>query len=136
VKRPARAHIFALLAALAAVVAVSALWLAHFRTYPRGTGFDDLTGIIVPFGLLFLVGVWLVVRAIVHGRFQWRVATVIVAALALAYAQVAVYCGPVACFTAGSARLMGWFLVGGAALAALVHHGVLNAFVGEKSHAA
>jgi hypothetical protein len=128
VKRPALAHIFALIATLLAIVAVGALWLAYYRTYPRGTGFDDLTGIFVPFALLFLVGVWLVVRAIAHHRVQWRVLTVIVAALALAYAQVAVYCGPVSCFTSGSNRFMGWFLVGGAALAALVHHFVLNRF--------
>jgi hypothetical protein len=56
--------------------------------------------------------------------------------VALAYGQVAIYCGPFACFTPGSARMMGWFLVGGAAAIALVHHVVLNAMSDGERHAA
>ena len=133
--RPVRAHVWSLLAAFAVIVVVSALWLAWYRSFPRGTGFDDLTGIVVPFGLLFLTAVWLIVRTVAHGRMNWHVVTVIVAALALAYGQVAIYCGPFACFTPGSTRMMGWFLVGGAVVVALVHHFVLNAASGER-HAA
>jgi hypothetical protein len=124
--RPILAHVWSLLAALAIIVIVSALWLAWYRTFPRGTGFDDLSGVAVPFGLLFLTAVWLVVRAVAHGRMNWHIVTVSVAALALAYGQVAIYCGPFACFTPGSTRMMGWFLVIGAVVAATVHHFVLN----------
>lgn len=131
-KRPIHAHVWSLLAALGIIVIVSALWLAWYRSFPRGTGFDDLTGIAVPFGLVFLTAVWLVVRAVAHGRMNWHVVTVIVAALALAYGQVAIYCGPFACFTPGSTRMMGWFLVGGAVVVALVHHFVLNAASGAR----
>lgn len=125
--RPLRAHVWSLVAAAVVLVVVSALWLAWYRTFPRGTRFDDLTGVAVPFGLLFLAAVWLIVRAVAHGRMNWHVVTVIVAAAALAYGQVAIYCGPLACFTPGSSRMMGWFLVGGAVAMALVHHFVLNA---------
>jgi hypothetical protein len=124
--RPFQAHVWSLLAALVVVIAVSAAWLAWYKTFPRGTGFDDLTGIVVPFGLLILVGLWLVIRALAHGRVVWGLATVVGAALALTYVLTAIYCGPLACFTPGPSRLMGWFLVGGAVLAALAHHLVLT----------
>jgi hypothetical protein len=47
---------------------------------------------------------------------------VILVSATSAYLIVAMTCGPVACFQQGSNRAMGWFIVGGVALAALVHH--------------
>ncbi len=134
--RPVRAHVWAFLASLLAAVVVSALWLAHYKTYPRGTGFDDLTGIFVPFVILVLVGLWLVLRAVLHGRVRWKVVTVAITSLAFALAPVIVYCGPVSCFAPGPNRLMGWFVVAGVALAALVHHVVLDRFSMEEAHVA
>jgi hypothetical protein len=116
---------------LVVFVVVSGLWLTHYKSYPRGTGFDDLTGVFVPFALLVLTGLWLVVRALLHGRVHWRTVTVVVVALAFALAPVIVYCGPVSCFAPGPNRLMGWFVVGGVALAALVHHLVLERLTPE-----
>jgi hypothetical protein len=120
--RPVSAHVWSLIAAAVGLVVVSALWLLW-----RGGGLADAGGAEVPFGLLFLTAVWLIVRAVAHGRMSWHVVTVVVAAAALAYGQVAIYCGPLACFTGGDAAMMGWFLVGGAVLIALVHHFVLEA---------
>jgi hypothetical protein len=136
-KRPVRAHVYALLAAFVAVVVVSALWIVNLRMGPPLDGFTGGPMVIfVPFFLLILSGLWFAVRAVLHGRVHWRWLTVIVAAAALAVAPVILYCGPVACFTPGANRQMGWFVVGGLALVALVHHIVLNATSRGARHAA
>ncbi len=135
VKRPLHAHVLAGLAALALVVAVGALWLLHYRSYPRGTGFDDLTGVFVPFVLLILTGLWLIIRALLEHRLRWRSLTVFITALAFALAPVVLYCGPVACFAPGPNRFMGWFVVIGVALGALVHHLVLKRLTPEAHDA-
>ena len=135
-KRPIGAHLLALLAALVVVVAVSAVWLMHFKSYPRGTGFDGLTGIFVPFVLLVLSGLWLLVRTLLHRRVRWRTVTVAITALAFALAPVILNCGPTACFTPGPEKMMGWFVVIGVVLAALVHHVLLARLTPENDHAA
>jgi hypothetical protein len=129
VQRPARAHIFALMAAFLAIVAASALWIVNLRSGPRLDGFTGGAMVIfVPFFLLIVFGVWLAIRGALHGRMAWKTVTVLIGSLILASLFVIGYCGPVACFTPGSNRLMGWFVLGGAVLAALVHHLVLNRF--------
>jgi hypothetical protein len=129
VQRPARAHIFALMAAFLAIIAASALWIVNLRSGPLLDGFTGGAMVIfVPLLLLIVFGVWLAVRGALHGRMAWRTATVLIGSLILASLFVIGYCGPVACFTPGSNRLMGWFVLGGAMLAALVHHLVLNRF--------
>lgn len=128
--RPVTAHVWSLVAAAVVLVGVSALWLLW-----RGGSLGDVGAAEVPFGLLFLTAVWLIVRAVAHGRMSWHVVTVIVAAAALAYGQVAIYCGPFACFAGGDAAMMGWFLVGGAVLIALVHHFVLETATKGGRHA-
>jgi hypothetical protein len=133
VSRPARAHVAAIAASAVVVVAVSALWLMHFRTYPGGSGFDDLSSVYVPFALLGLSALWLVVRALLEGRFRWRVVTVFIVSLAFALAPVLIYCGPVACFIPGPQKYMGWFLVIGVAVAALAHHIVLGRVAAKQA---
>jgi hypothetical protein len=54
--------------------------------------------------------------------------------LLLAALFVIGYCGPVACFAPGPSRLMGWFVLGGVAIAALLHHLVLNRFTPVSDH--
>ncbi|CAN5313419.1 hypothetical protein BH10PSE9_BH10PSE9_18430 [soil metagenome] len=130
---PVRAHLAAVAASIVVVIVVSALWLIHFKTYPRGTGFDDLSGVVVPFALLGLTALWLVVRALLEGRLRWRVVTVFIVALAFALAPVLLYCGPVACFMPGPQKYMGWFLVLGVAVAALAHHVVLLRVAGKQA---
>jgi hypothetical protein len=129
VHRPARAHIFALVAAFLAIIAVSALWIVNLRSGPPLDGFTAGPMVIfVPFFLLIIFAVWLAIRGALQGRIAWRSATVPFGALLLAVVFVIGYCGPVACFTPGSNRLMGWFVLGGVAFAALLHHLVLNRF--------
>jgi hypothetical protein len=129
VKRPARAHIFAVMAAFLAIIAASALWIVNLRSGPRLDGFTGGAMVIfVPLLLLIVLGIWLAIRGALHGRVAWRTLTVLIGSLVLASLFVIGYCGPVACFVPGSNRLMGWFVLGGAALAALVHHLVLNRF--------
>ncbi len=74
--------------------------------------------------------VWVVVRAIAHGRMSWHVVAVFVAAGAGVWRQVAI-CGLLACFSPGAARAIGWFLVIGSIAAALAHHFV----AGDLRHA-
>ena len=134
-KRPARAHIFALIAAFVAIVAVSALWIVNLRSGPP---FDGWTAgpmvIFVPFFLLIVTVIWLLIRGVLHGRVQWGAVGVVLAALALSAVMIVAYCGPVACFVPGNNRLLGWFIVGGAVLAAAVHHFVLNRFTPAAAH--
>ena len=123
--RPARAHIAAALTALVVAVAASAAWLVWYKTFPRGTGFDDLSGL---FGALTIFGLsvlWLVLRAIVPVA-RTALMAVVVAAVLTAIVVV-MMCGPVACFVPGPERLLGWFVVVGVAVAALLHHLVLVA---------
>ena len=128
-KRPARAHILALLATFLAVVAASALWIVNLRLGPP---LEGLVGgpmvVFVPFVMLIFVAVWLVIRGLLHGRVKWRVSTVLLTTLVASAIVVAFTCGPISCFTPGMNRLMGWFVVGGVAIAALVHHLILNSF--------
>jgi hypothetical protein len=129
VQRPARAHIFAVMAAFLAIIAASALWIVNLRSGPPLDGFTGGAMVIfVPLLLLIVLGIWLAIRGALHGRMAWRTVTVLIGSLVLASLFVIGYCGPVACFTPGPNRLMGWFVLGGAALAALVHHLVLNRF--------
>ena len=136
-KRPARAHVLSLLAAFVTILIVSALWIVNLRMGPRLDGFTGGPMVIFgPFFLLIMTGLWLGVRAVLHGRVHWSVLTVAVATLVLAYVITAVYCGPVACFQPGPNRLMGWFVVLGVAAAALVHQVVLEAMSGDPRHVA
>lgn len=128
-----RAHLLALLAALATVVVMTALWIVNLRMGPPLEGFTGGPMLVsMPIFLLLVVGVWLVVRALLQGRFQWHAVVVVIVAAAFALAPVILYCGPVACFSPGPNRLLGWFVVGGAALTALVHHLVYQAISGER----
>jgi hypothetical protein len=135
-KRPARAHIVALFAALVTIVVVSALWIVNLRLGPRLEGFTaGPMAIFVPFAMLVLTGLWLLIRGALHGRVTWTSVMVLGWGLGLSLVVVAAYCGPVACFVPGNNRLMGWFVVGGVTLAVLFHHLVLEALSGERSHA-
>lgn len=135
-KRPALAHILALAAALLAVLAASALWIVNLRLGPPLDGWTAGPMVIfVPVFLLIVTIVWLAIRAALHGRIAWHATTVLVGSLVLSIVLVIGYCGPLACFTPGNNRLMGWFVVGGLASAALVHHIVLNRFTPVSDHA-
>ena len=136
-KRTARAHVYALLATLVAILIVSALWILNLGMGPPLDGFTGGPMVIfVPFFLLIVSGLWLAVRAVLHGRVHWRAITVVVAAAALALAPIVLYCGPVSCFAPGPNRLLGWFVLGGVAFAALAHHIVLEASSRAARHAA
>jgi hypothetical protein len=135
-RRSAGAHVLALLAALVVVIAVSAAWIVHLRLGPRLDGL--IVGpmiIVVPLGILLLIGMWGTIRWAARGRIHWTAWTVFGATLAMSAIVTAGYCGPIACFAPGNNRLVGWFLVAGATLAALAHHLVLNVLSGERSHA-
>jgi hypothetical protein len=135
--RVRRAHLLALLAALATVVVMTALWIVNLRMGPPLEGFTGGPMLIsMPLFLLLVVGVWLVVRAMLGGRFRWHALLVVIVAAAFALAPVILYCGPVACFAPGPNRLLGWFVVVGAALTALVHHLVYEATSGEGRNVA
>jgi hypothetical protein len=137
-KRPARAHVFSLLAALATIVAVSALWIVNLRLGPPLEAWTGgATVILIPIGLVILTAGWLVVRGLLHGRVHWRAVTVLAVTILVPLAVVVVTCGPVACFEPGRPNYAaGWFVVGGVALTALVHHIVLNATSGGSRSAA
>lgn len=128
-RHPARAHIFALLGAFLAVVAVSALWIVNLRLGPRLEGLSGGPMVIfVPFVLLIFVAFWLIIRGLLGGRVKWRVSTVLLATLVMSGIVVVFTCGPISCFTPGTDRLLGWFVVGGVAITALIHHFILNSF--------
>jgi hypothetical protein len=125
-KRPLRAHILALIAALATIVAVSALWIVNLWLGPPLDGWVAGPMVIfVPAFLLILLAVWLVVRAVLQSWIHWRSSTVALATLIPSVGIVVLNCGPTACFAPGNERLLGWFVVGGVVFAALVHHLVL-----------
>lgn len=128
-RRPARAHILALLATFLAIVAVSALWIVNLRLGPPLEGLSGGPMVVfVPFVMLIFVGVWLVIRGLLHGRVKWRLTTVVLTTLVASVVVVVFTCGPISCFTPGANRLLGWFVVGGVTIAALVHHLILNSF--------
>ena len=134
-KYPLRAHLLAMVAALSAIVIATAAWIVNLRMGPPLDGF--VAGpmvIMVPFALLALVGLWFALRSGIWIR--WTALIVLIASLAYAFAVIAVLCGPVECFTPNNHnRLMGWYIVGGVGLAALVHHVALVSASGVKSHA-
>lgn len=128
-KRPLSAQIFALIAALATVVATSVLWIVNLRLGPPLDGWVAGPMVIfLPAFVLILLAVWLLVRAALHGRIRWRISTVVLATLLLSVAVVIVNCGPTAC------RLLGWFVVGGVVAAALIHHLVLTLITPVPQH--
>jgi hypothetical protein len=134
VKRPLRAHIMALIAAFAVTIAATGLWILALRAGPPIDGFVAGPMVIaVPFLLLLGVFLWVCVRAGIWIR--WTALTVFAAAFAFGVIAVALVCGPTACFLPGSNRMMGWFVVGGVAVGALVHHLVLEAMSGVSRHA-
>jgi hypothetical protein len=122
------AHLAAIAAGLAVIILVSAAWIVHLRLGPRLDGWVAGPMIIgVPFVLLVTGAAWLVMRAILQ---RWRPLTalsaVLVATLTV-YAAMTVTCGgPFACLMPGPNRMLGWFVLAGIALFALVHHIVLT----------
>jgi hypothetical protein len=117
------AQLLAIFAAFAAVAAVSIGWLVHLRMSPRFDGFTAGPMVLgVPAALAGLTIIWLLARGLAEGSTRWNIAVVLIAGTAFAYAVVAMMCGPVACFMPGANRLLGWFIVGGVALAAVAHH--------------
>ena len=136
-KRPLRAHIVALIASFVTILAVSALWIVNLRMGPELDGFTGGAMLVyVPFAILIVTGVFLLVRALLHHRIKWRAVTVVITSIAFALWPAILYCGPVECFAPGRNHLMGWFIIAGVALAALVHHVVLDRFPAEAAHAA
>ena len=133
-RRTARAHIAALVAAFLTILAVGALWIVNLRMGPKLGLEGGAMVVFLPLMLLLATALWLIVRGVLHGRVRWTAIKVVVASLALAYVVVAVDCGPIACFAPGPDRLLGWFLVGGVALTAFVHHMVLNSFAVEADN--
>jgi hypothetical protein len=127
-------HGLAILAALLVVVATTALWIVNLRMGPPMEGFTGgPMALSLPILLLVLTVVWVVIRSVAGLR--WSALSVFLASAIAAYVLAAIWCGPVACFVPGPNRLMGWFLVGGIAIAALAHHLVLAAFSRGQSHA-
>jgi hypothetical protein len=124
--KPVAAHSIAIAAAFLAIVAATAAWIANLRAGPKLGLEAGAMVVIVPLALLVLTAIWLVVRAMLGGRQRWGALGATTICAVLAYVIVALTCGPVACFQAGPNRAMGWFLVGGVALAALVHHVLLG----------
>lgn len=117
------AQLLAVFAAFGAVAAVSIGWVIHLRVRPDFDGWTPGPMMLgVPVVLVVLTIIWLLARALLGKRMRWSLAALLVASTAFAYAVVAVMCGPVACFQPGSNRLLGWFITGGVALAALTHH--------------
>ena len=125
--KPGPAHALAILAAFAVIVAVTALWIVHLRLGPRLDGWTGgITLVFVPVLLLILMAFWLIARPILGHWIDWRLGLVAAATIVPVYVLVAITCGPIACFRQGPNRAMGWFIVGGVALAALTHHLLLS----------
>jgi hypothetical protein len=116
-------QLLGILAAFAAAAAVSVGWFVHLRLSPQFAGFSVRPSVLgVPAALVALTALWLVARGLAEGTARWNFAVVALGSAAFAYAVVAMMCGPTACFLPGASRLVGWFIVGGLALAALAHH--------------
>jgi hypothetical protein len=124
--RPAAAHSVAIGAVILVIVGVSAAWIASLRSGPKLGLEAGAMVIMVPLALAVLTAMWLVAWAMIGGRLRLGAIGMTAVAAILAFAVVAFTCGPVACFQAGPNRGVGWFLVGGVALAALVHHVLLG----------
>ncbi len=130
VKYPLKAHLLALVAAFAVVIVVVGLWIVALRMGPRMDSFVAGPMIIAaPFLLVAGIFLWLCLRAGIWIR--WTALTVLGVSFGFAVIAVALICGPTACFTPGPNRMMGWFVVGGVAAAALAHHLALVAVSGE-----
>lgn len=128
-KRNFGAHILALLAAGAVIAVASAAWIVSLQMGPPLDGF--VAGPMIIFVPMFLVvgtGLWLAVRAILHGRVRWRGWLVALVSAVVGFGLTLVYCGPSACFSGmgGTHGMMGWFVLIGTMLSALVHHVILE----------
>jgi len=128
-----RSHGLAIVAALVVVAIVCLAWFAWSGSFPADA--SDLGSFSLPWALLTVMLVWVIIRAIAHGRMSWHVVAVFVAAGALAYGQVAIYCGLLACFSPGAARAIGWVLVIGAIAGPLAHPFPLEATRKGPRHA-
>jgi hypothetical protein len=137
VKRTGRAHAFALLAAFVCIVVISALWIVNLKMGPPLEAWTGgATVIFVPLVLIILTAGWLVIRGVLHGRVHWRALTVLAVTAIASLVIVVVTCGPTQCFLPSRSNyFMGWFVVIGVALTALVHHLVLDAFPPEPGEA-
>lgn len=125
------AQLVGILAAFAVAAAVSVAWLVHLRLSPQFAGFSIKPSVLgVPAALAGLTLLWLLARGLAEGGARWNFVVAAVGSGGFAYAVVAAFCGPTACFLPGPGRLSGWFIVGGLAVAALVHH-----FVRERLRA-
>ncbi|SDB13543.1 hypothetical protein SAMN02982931_01019 [Bauldia litoralis] len=134
VQRPILANITALAAALVVIIAVSALWIVNLRMGPPLEAFTGGAMVIyLPAMLLILTVLWVVLRALFVGGRALAVWMPFVGGAVLALIVVVANCGPTRCFVPGNERLLGWFAVGGAGLAALTHHLVLRRFAGEAN---
>jgi hypothetical protein len=90
---------------------------------PRGPGVEiGSWPLMMPFGLAAIVALWIVLRVVLLKSLAWTAIAVALSSLVFAYALTAALCGPIACFQASPRYHMGWFIVGGAVLAALIHH--------------
>lgn len=96
---------------------------AFLLLLPRGGGVEiGAWPLMMPFGLAAIVALWIVLRVVLLKSVAWTALVVALASLAFAYVLTAALCGPVACFQASPRYYMGWYIVVGAVLAALVHH--------------
>jgi hypothetical protein len=131
--RPVASHTLAIAAAVLALVAAAAVWIVNLRAGPRLGLEAGAMVVIVPLAMLVLFAMWLVVRTLLARRIRWGALGMTAVCAMLTYTIVAVACGPITCFQAGPHRAMGWFLVGGVAAAALVHHVVLGRLAAPRA---
>jgi hypothetical protein len=124
--KPAAAHSIAIAAVILVIVTVTAGWIVNLRAGPKLGLEAGAMVVMVPLALFVLTAMWLTVRAMAEKRLRLNALAATAICAFFAYILVAVTCGPIACFQAGPNRAMGWFLVGGVALAALVHHVLLG----------
>jgi hypothetical protein len=129
---PVASHTLAIAAAVLALVAAAAGWIVNLRAGPRLGLEAGAIVVIVPLAMLVLFAMWLVVRTLLARVRRGALGMTAVCAM-LTYTIVAVACGPITCFQAGPHRAMGWFLVGGVAAAALVHHVVLGRLAAPRA---
>ncbi len=121
--RPWLAYLIAIGAALLAIIIVSAVWIGFLRTGPQLDAWIAGPMILaVPAALVVLNAMWLLLRAALARFVAWTLPRVALASIVLAYVATGITCGPVACFQALPSFRAGWFLVIGAAIAAIVHH--------------
>jgi hypothetical protein len=132
--RIARAFLLSVLAEFIVLFAVIGLWILNLRLGPpvEGSPAAPLLA-VVPLLLLTLGIVWIALRFGMRRSVNWTPATVAAAAGGFGVVATVFSCGASACFVPGEYRLLGWFVVGGIVLAALVHHWVYVRFAGEPS---